>query len=148
MPSCGVAGTCIAFVEDIEIKKPVSMHWLSTEIDMGMQAIFSLDDGYSVPVITCITIACLVSRFAIGLEMQVKSIETANGTTTPLKVPAPGISFIREWFARNSDMKPAIFCLHCCPSFVETEGANVSFCIDSLTKRSDMVGSRGIPNWS
>src|SRR5260370_16385316 len=106
MPSCGVAGACIAFVEDIEIKKPVSVHWLSTEIDMGMQAIFSLDDGYSVPVITSITIACSLSWFAIGLEMQVKSIETATGTPTPLKVPAPGILFIRESFARNSAMKP------------------------------------------
>src|SRR6266571_8482063 len=115
---------------------------------MRMQAVFSLDDGHSVTIITRITIAFLVSWFAVGLEMQVEAIETADGTATTLKISAPGIPFSREWFARSSDMKPAIFRLHCRPPFVETKGANVSLWIGSLTRRLDMVGSRGIPYWS
>src|SRR5258708_5776523 len=144
MPASLITRSRIAFVEDIKVEKRDPVHTFSLQIYMGMLPIFSLDNGRAIAIIASIAVGLSIGERAIKPHVDISTIETANRATSFLKVSTPGVAFCIQRLARNLEMQPTLSSLDSSALLIKTKGAQIALWIHRVSRRVDMIGSRGI----
>lgn len=83
----------MSFMKHVQIDKPSTMDELTISKDMSGSPILPLNNGNTVPIVPSIAPAPWVSRLTFWGDVKITPIFITDGTSLPLKIAAPSISF-------------------------------------------------------
>ncbi len=123
------------------------MKQIPVRVDMGMLAVFPLDDGESVLEVPGIAVAVSISCAAFRRQVEVPALAVPDGAATFLEVAAPIVVTRVEALSGLEDMEPPVLGMHCGPAFVESKGLRITLRVGGLAVRRDVVTAGGVEHW-
>ena len=126
-------------MEHVQVLEPSTMERIAGTVYMGVTAIFALDYGVAVPVVTGEAVALSIRRRTIARYVEVVPTGQPNCAAAFLKVATPSVALTVQGGSIWKNVEPSILRMDRGDALVESERSDMAWFVGFQTVGGDVV---------